>query len=56
MPLSGNVRYRFKSLGRGKAVRLAFRGRGQASKVVEVAVFKKVRGVYKKQKTLHQRR
>ena len=52
MPLGKNVRYRFKQLGHGKAVRLAFKGR---SKLVEVAYFKKVGSVLKKQKTLHRR-
>lgn len=36
MPLSGNVRYRFKDLGGGKTQRLAFRG----GDVVEATTYK----------------
>lgn len=53
MPLGSNVRYRFKRLGGGKAVRLAFKGK---SKLVEVAYFKTVAGRLVKQKTLHKKR
>lgn len=36
MPLGKGIRFRFKRLGKGKAVRLAFKG----NKVVEAAPFK----------------
>jgi len=49
MPVPKNTRYRFKSVGHGKSVRLAFVGK---KKIVEVALFKKVGGTLKKQKIL----
>lgn len=51
MPLGKNVRYRFKTLGRGKAVRLAY----YHNKVIEATLYKKKKGILMKQKTLYKR-
>ena len=51
MPLGKNVRYRFKNVGKNKAVRFAFRG----NRVIEVSSFRRSkRGKLEKVKT-HQR-
>ena len=52
MPYDKKVRFRFKQLGHGKAVRFAFK---EKSKLLEVAYFKKVAGKLVKQNILHRR-
>jgi len=44
-----SVRYRFKNIGKGKAIRFGFKG---ASKVVEASLFKRKNGVYQKVRTI----
>ena len=51
MPIPG-VKYRFKSLGHNKKLRLAFKGK----KVVEIVDFHKRGGVYKRHRMIYKAR
>ena len=41
MPIEGNVRYRFKDIGKGRKQRLAFRDKDGKSEVVEAVTYSK---------------